>query len=365
MLCLLYMSGNWWKPEAGAVDLCVPATASADDGNVPANVLDNDLNTRWSADGDGQWIQFCLGTPATVNGVQMAFYSGNVRTSRFDVLVSADANAWTPAASNLTSGGTSLALQTFSFTPVTAKYVRIVGHGNSVNTWNSYTEVKINTGVVTSPNLALNKTVTVSSIEGAGMEGAKAVDGNATTSRWASAEGIDPQWIYVDLGATYNITRVKITWEAAYGKDYQIQLSNDGSAWGTPIKSVTSNTALVNDHTGLTGSGRYVRINGSARGTAYGYSIYELEVYGTATAAAKSATFAPNPATDRVKVQVPETLRKGALEIVDQNGAVLIRQDVRAEEETVDVSALPKGTYFIRIHIPHGNSGFTQRLVKE
>jgi len=363
MLCLLYMSGNWWKPEAGVVDPCVPAAASADDGNVPSNVLDNDLNTRWSADGDGQWLQFCLGTPATVSGVQIAFYSGNVRTSRFDVLVSADAAAWTPAATNLTSSGTSLALQTFSFTPVTAKYVRIVGHGNSVNTWNSYTEVKINTGAPASPNLALNKTVTASSIEAAGLEGTKAVDGNATTTRWASTEGIDPQWIYVDLGAIYNITRVKITWETALGKDYQIQLSNDGSAWGTPIKSVTGNTALVNDHTGLSGSGRYVRINGTARGTTYGYSIYELEVYGTAGSAV--ATFAPNPATDHVTVQVPESMRQGALEIVDQSGAVLIRRDVRTAEETLDVSTLPKGTYYIRIRIRHGDSGFTQRLVKE
>ncbi len=39
---------------------CEPVSASADDGNVPANVLDNDLNTRWSASGDGQWVQFCL-----------------------------------------------------------------------------------------------------------------------------------------------------------------------------------------------------------------------------------------------------------------------------------------------------------------
>src|SRR5262245_51346696 len=36
----------------------VSATASADDGNVPANALDGSLVTRWSAFGDGQWIFF-------------------------------------------------------------------------------------------------------------------------------------------------------------------------------------------------------------------------------------------------------------------------------------------------------------------
>lgn len=125
--------------------VCEPVSASGDDGNVPANVLDNDLSTRWSANGDGQWIQFCLGNPTTVTGVQIAFYNGNTRTSTFDILTGTDGITWTTAKAGLKSGGTSLNLQTFAITPTTAKYVRIVGHGNSVNAWNSYTEVKIQT----------------------------------------------------------------------------------------------------------------------------------------------------------------------------------------------------------------------------
>jgi endoglucanase len=109
-------------------------------------VLDNDLNTRWSASGDGQWIQFCLNNATTVSGVQIAFYSGNTRTSTFDVLTGTDGLNWTNAATGVTSSGTSLNLETFSFSPRSAKYVRLVGHGNSVNAWNSYTEVKIQAG---------------------------------------------------------------------------------------------------------------------------------------------------------------------------------------------------------------------------
>jgi hypothetical protein len=125
---------------------CPPVIASADDGNVAANVLDNDLNTRWSASGDGQWIQFCLTNSSSITGVQIAFYNGNARSSNFDVLVGNDGNTWTTAAAGRVSSGNSTALETFTFTPVTGKYVRIVGHGNSVNLWNSYTEVKIQTG---------------------------------------------------------------------------------------------------------------------------------------------------------------------------------------------------------------------------
>ncbi|MCB2378518.1 Ig-like domain-containing protein [Hymenobacter sp. BT635] len=133
-------------------------------------------------------------------------------------------------------------------------------------------------GGTSGTNLALNKPTTTSSTENTATGGTLAVDGNAAT-RWASAFA-DPQWIYVDLGARYNVSRVKLSWEAAYGKDYLVQVSNDAAAW-TTVKTVTGNTTLTNDHTGLSGAGRYVRIYGTARGTTYGYSLYELEVYGT------------------------------------------------------------------------------------
>lgn len=129
-----------------------------------------------------------------------------------------------------------------------------------------------------SANLALQKPVTVSSVETSDLSGPKAVDGQSTT-RWASAYN-DPEWIYVDLGSSHNINRVKINWEAAYGRDYLVQVSSNASTW-TTIKTVSGNTSLTNDWTGLSGTGRYVRMYGSARGTSWGYSIYELEVYGT------------------------------------------------------------------------------------
>ncbi|HVI43410.1 MAG TPA: DNRLRE domain-containing protein [Chitinophaga sp.] len=121
---------------------CVPATASADDGNVAANVLDNNLSTRWSASGDGQWIQLCLADTLHVSGVQIAFYKGDTRTSTFDVLTGNDGVNWTTAATRLVSNGSSLNLQSFLFSARSARYIRIVGHGNSQDLWNSYTEIK-------------------------------------------------------------------------------------------------------------------------------------------------------------------------------------------------------------------------------
>jgi hypothetical protein len=128
-------------------------------------------------------------------------------------------------------------------------------------------------------NIALNKPVTVTSVEDNTLTGANAVDGNGST-RWASVEGIDPQSITVDLGGQYNISRIKLVWEAAYGKNFVLEVSPDNSTW-TNVKNITGNTSLTNDYTGLTATGRYVRMTGTARGTAYGYSLYEFEVYGT------------------------------------------------------------------------------------
>src|SRR6185436_3529132 len=127
-----------------------------------------------------------------------------------------------------------------------------------------------------STNLALNKPVTCSPTPQ--YPCAQAVDGN-TGTRWASAQGIDPQWIYVDLGATYTLTSVTLRWEAAYATAFQIQTSNDATNW-TNVYSTTTGTGGV-QNLSVTGSGRYVRMYGTARATQYGYSLWEFEVYGT------------------------------------------------------------------------------------
>ena len=139
-------------------------------------------------------------------------------------------------------------------------------------------------------NLALNKPVTVSSVENSGYPGSNAVDGNLAT-RWSSAFS-DPQWIYVDLQATYHITEVVLNWENAYGKSYQIQVSNDATNW-TAIYSTANGAGGIEDLTGLSGVGRYVRMYGTTRATVYGYSLWEFEIFGTP--ANTPPTLAPVP----------------------------------------------------------------------
>ena len=126
-------SGNW---------PVVAVRASGDDGNIPAYSIDNNYATRWSAEGDGQHITYDLGQQRLVGEVLIAFYRGNERTQRFNIALSGDRTTWSTVFDGQSSG-TSLELQRFAFAARSARYVRITGYRNSLNDWNSLTEVRI------------------------------------------------------------------------------------------------------------------------------------------------------------------------------------------------------------------------------
>lgn len=138
------------------------------------------------------------------------------------------------------------------------------------------------------PNLALNRPTTSSSNEWApfgGLAAAKATDGR-TDTRWASGNwGGDPQWLRVDLGSSQRIGRVVIDWESAYAKSYQVQVSDDGTTWRSVSATTTGDggldVAVFNEPGRTMPTARYVRVLGQQRGTNYGYSIKELQVYGS------------------------------------------------------------------------------------
>lgn len=117
-------------------------SASADDGHVPANVLDGDLTTRWSAQGDGQWLQVDLGSQRTVSKVSVAGHLGDQRAARFDLQASRDGLTWSTLARELSSASTTRP-ETYDVPDTAARYVRYVGHGATGTTWNSVTELAV------------------------------------------------------------------------------------------------------------------------------------------------------------------------------------------------------------------------------
>jgi beta-glucosidase len=118
--------------------------------------------------------------------------------------------------------------------------------------------------------------VTASSWEG-GNAPAAALDGR-TTTRWSS-QFSDPQWIQVDLGGAATITGVTLAWEAAYATAYRIETSTNGTTW-TQIHATTAGRGGTERLT-VSGAGRFIRLYGTARATGYGYSLWELQVFGS------------------------------------------------------------------------------------
>lgn len=135
-------------------------------------------------------------------------------------------------------------------------------------------------------NLALRKTVNVSSIEGPGYVGPNAVDGNMGT-RWSSAFS-DPQSITVDLGGVYHVSEILLYWETAYARGYVLMTSIDGSSYNLVYTEPAGDGGI--DVIPLSLDARYLRLIGYQRATTYGYSLYEFQVHGGTSTAVSLAT---------------------------------------------------------------------------
>jgi len=151
------------------------------------------------------------------------------------------------------------------------------------NRFNVYGLTGNNFDTCNSADIALNKPAYASSTSGSAYIAQNAFDGDPST-RWSSEGGVDPEYIYVDLGARYDLCRVVLNWETALASNFTIDVSDDAVNW-TTIAARTNNTSYT-DYIPLQGTGRYVRMYGTARGglPEWGYSLYSFEVYGTKNA---------------------------------------------------------------------------------
>ncbi len=251
-----------------------PASASSiENAGTPASAaVDGNTGTRWSsAFSDPQWLQVDLGATATISQVVLQWEAAYARS--FQIQVSDNATSWTTIISTTTgTGGT----QTLAVSG-SGRYVRMngtvraTGYGYSLFEFQVYGDAPSTCGTT---NAALNRPASASSIENAGTPASAAVDGS-TGTRWSSAFS-DPQWVQVDLGSTQSICRVVLQWEAAYARSFQIQVSDNATSWTTIISTTTGTGGTQT--LAVSGSGRYVRMYGTVRATAYGYSLFEFAV---------------------------------------------------------------------------------------
>lgn len=262
-------------------------TAYASTGDAPA-AIDGNPDSRWeSAFNDAEWIYVDLGEFYNVVKVDLSWETAASQV--YEIQVSDDAETWTTV-KTITDGAQG-EFREIVFNPVSARYVKInclkraTGWGNSLWEINIYHAA--DRDFFEGRNLAFHADAFASSIENAGNAAASAVDGNLNT-KWGSVweniteEQKNNQWFMVDLGRDFLLDNVYLIWQgnAAYGKAYEVQISVDGTTWETVFTEMEgdggTDTVTLDQL-----RARYVKMQGIERGTTYGYSLNEFEVYGS------------------------------------------------------------------------------------
>ncbi|MFD2329385.1 polysaccharide lyase family 8 super-sandwich domain-containing protein [Cohnella sp. GCM10020058] len=251
------------------------ATASSSKGKqFASNATDLYRTSYWQSDASNdEWLVVDLQDQYTINKVRLKWEQAYGKS--YKIQVSNDAVAWTDVyATSMGDGG----IDDITFGKAGARYVRMQGvqQGNGAG----YSLSEFNVYEAVAPNLAEGKAATVSSTRAADVSAGNAVDGSLTT-RWGSNYS-DQQWIYVDLGASQPIEKVVLHWETAYGKEYQIQVSDNAADW-TTVYSTAAGDGDIDEIAFEPVNARYVKMNGLKRGSAYGYSLWEFKVYGAET----------------------------------------------------------------------------------
>lgn len=118
------------------------------DDSFPKNAYDNNLETRWSHEGIGSWIQFDLGTQNLICSIDIAWYKGDERSNNFSISLSTDGNNFENVYQG-TSSGTTLSPETYDFANMPARFVKVITYGNTddfsdLTDWAAITEIKVN-----------------------------------------------------------------------------------------------------------------------------------------------------------------------------------------------------------------------------
>ncbi len=120
--------------------------------------------------------------------------------------------------------------------------------------------------------------VSASSIQSDEFPPRNLADNDAAT-RWSS-QPKDKEWFLVDLGKVVEITGFTLHWENAYSSKYSISVSTDAVGWISVYENDDSDGQMDDIYIRPV-SARYVQLVSRVRATAWGNSLWELDIKGT------------------------------------------------------------------------------------
>ncbi len=136
-----------YQPELKAAEIVKVEASGFQSPYYPYNILDGDIGTIWSANGDEQWIVLELKEPFNIQHIKLSFLPGQNNEAYFDILGSEDKEHWETILAKSKSCAFSGNLQVFDFPPSKTgkefRFIKLIGRGNAINTWNYISEFRI------------------------------------------------------------------------------------------------------------------------------------------------------------------------------------------------------------------------------
>ncbi len=278
--------GGWltyedWMSPLGEFALARDDWSATGSSSGAANVLDGDLDTRWSsgaAQAGGEWLQIDLGSPTLMSRITVdAGASTDDWPVQYEVLVSDDGTTWrsVAAASGAPDDTTSDEITTTRFAPQVARYVRIEQEGTGGYWWsvaevNLFSDAALHNGSHTA----------TASVTGTGYDAADALDGDITTAWTTGTDQVAGQSFTIDLGSVKEFSKIMLDSGAGFADDYPdmyaIEVSYDNSTW-TKVASGFGTNRIITEDLWTSTWARYIRITQTGS-KAHWWSISEVVI---------------------------------------------------------------------------------------
>ncbi|SET21263.1 discoidin domain-containing protein [Paenibacillus sp. NFR01] len=258
------------------------ATSSPTSGDVPGNLLDGSMATRWSTGvtmAPGQYFTIDMKAAKSFNKLVMdSSGSDNDYARGYEVYVSSDGTNWGSAVASGTGGGP---VVTVNFTAQNARYIKVVQTGTSTSWW-SIREVNVyGSGTGGGTGSVLSRTGWIAaSTPTSGDVPANLLDGSMAT-RWSTGTPMAPgQFFTIDMQSvkTFNKLVMDSTGsDSDYARGYEVYVSSDGTNWGSAIASGTGSGPVVTVNF-TAQNARYIKVAQTGTSTSW-WSIREVNVY--------------------------------------------------------------------------------------